>query len=126
MSQQQNLFSRETSVSPQASGQHSGDRPASGPASGPDSGSNPDLTPGRVPVWLQYLELSVRVVVRLYLGLIVAVLPWTHFWNNNHLLLDVPHLSFLALNGFTRGVISGLGLLNLWIAASEAVHFKQR
>lgn len=121
MSQQQNLFPQETSVSQQASGQHPGD-----PASGPDSGSDPGLDPGRVPAWLQYLELSVRVVVRLYLGLIVAVLPWTHFWNSNHLLLAVPHLSFLALNGFTRGVISGLGLLNLWIAASDAVHFKQR
>ena len=110
MSQQQNLFPQETPVSPQPPDQ----RLAGGPA------------PGRVPAWLQYLELSVRVIVRLYLGLIVVVLPWTHFWNSNHLLLSIPHLSFLALNGFTRGVVSGLGVLNLWIAVSDAIHFKQR
>lgn len=110
MSQQQNLFPQETPVSPPPPDQRLGGNPA----------------PGRVPAWLQYLELSVRVVVRLYLGLIVAVLPWTHFWNGNHLLLYVPHLSFLVLNGFTRGIISGLGLLNLWIAVSDAIHFKQR
>lgn len=123
MSQQQNLFPRETPVSQQASERRPGE---SDLRHGSSSGPNPAPDPGRVPAWLQYLELSVRVVVRLYLGLIVAVLPWTHFWNDNHLLLYVPHLSYLALNGFTRGVISGLGVLNLWIAVSEAVQFKQR
>jgi hypothetical protein len=68
----------------------------------------------------------VRVVVRLYLGLIVIVLPWTHFWSDNHLLLLSPHLSYFALNGAVRGIISGLGLLNIWIAVQDAVHFKQR
>lgn len=109
MSEQQNLFSRETQLSPQPPHQRPG-----GPA------------PGRVPLWLQYLELSVRVIVRLYLGLILIVLPWTHFWSDNHLLLLIPHLSFLTLNGVTRGIVSGLGLLNIWIAVLDAVHFKQR
>lgn len=112
MSQQQNLFPKETPVSPQPPDQRPG-------------GSAPRQVPGRVPLWLQYLELSVRVVVRLYLGLILIVLPWTHFWSDNHLLLLVPHLSFIALNGATRGIISGLGLLNIWIAVLDAVHFKQ-
>src|SRR5690242_6986013 len=81
--------------------------------------------PGKVPPWLQYLELSVRVIVRLYLGLILVVLPWTHFWNDNRLLLFIPHLPSLALNGITRGIVSGLGLLNIWIAIDDAIHFKQ-
>lgn len=81
---------------------------------------------GAVPAWLQYLELSVRVVVRLYLGLIVLVLPWTRFWSDNHLLLLFPHLSVIVLNGVTRGIVSGLGLLNMWIGVQDAIHFKQR
>lgn len=92
------------------------------PPSPPPSGQRP----GAVPAWLQYLELSVRVVVRLYLGLIVFVLPWTHFWSDNHLLLLFPHLSFFVLNGATRGIVSGLGLLNMWIGVQDAIHFKQR
>lgn len=78
-----------------------------------------------MPRWLQYLELSVRVVVRLYLGLVLVFLPWTHFWSDDRLLVIMPHLSSIALNGITRGVISGLGLLNIWIGVDDAVHFKE-
>jgi hypothetical protein len=28
-------------------------------------------------------------------------------------------------NGALRGMVSGLGLLNLWIAISEAIHYKE-
>ncbi|HET7102356.1 MAG TPA: hypothetical protein VFJ52_14470 [Terriglobia bacterium] len=100
--------------------------PQGGPSAPTPSGSGQEPRSGRVPPWLQYLELSVRVVVRLYLGLIIVVLPWTHFWNNNHLLLHFPHLAFLALNGITRGIVSGLGLLNIWIAVDDAIRFKLR
>ena len=105
-------------------------QPSLFPQGGPSAPAPPDPVQeprsGRVPPWLQYLELSVRVVVRLYLGLIIVVLPWTHFWNNNHLLLYVPHLALLALNGVTRGIVSGLGLLNIWIAVDDAIRFKLR
>ncbi|MFZ0662868.1 MAG: hypothetical protein WAM66_09260 [Acidobacteriaceae bacterium] len=101
--------------------------PEGAPPSAPPPSQHPQgREPGPVPGWLQYLELSVRVVVRLYLGLIVIVLPWTHFWSDNRLLLLVPHLSFFALNGVIRGIVSGLGLLNIWIAVQDAIHFKQR
>jgi hypothetical protein len=81
--------------------------------------------PGSTPPWLRRLELLVRVVVRLYLGLIILVLPWTHFWDENRLLLLIPHLAPVALNGVSRGVISGLGLLNIWIGVHEASHYKE-
>src|SRR6185437_3231208 len=74
------------------------------PPSPPPSGQRP----GAVPAWLQYLELSVRVVVRLSLGLIVFVLPWTHFGGDNRLLLLFPHLLFAELTGATRGIVTGL------------------
>lgn len=112
MSQQPSLFPQGTSPvppTPPPSGQRPGERRSDA-----------------VPAWLQYLELSVRVIVRLYLGLIVVVLPWTHFWSDNHLLVMVPHLSFFVLNGVTRGIVSGLGLLNMWIGVQDAIHFKQR
>lgn len=104
----------------------------------PDSPKSPEQVPGQpsgkgrepsqrqVPLWLEYIELSVRVIVRLYLGLVIIVLPWTRFWSNNHLLLVDPHLAVFALNGITRGVVSGLGLLNMWIGVSDAIHFKHR
>jgi hypothetical protein len=101
------------------------------PPSSPDTNPNQlprengKQTSGRTPRWLLYLELSIRVVVRLYLGLVLVVLPWTSFWTSNRLLLLVPHLALVALSGITRGIVSGLGLLNIWIGVSDAIHYKQ-
>jgi len=82
-------------------------------------------TPRHTPRWLQRLDLLVRVLVRLYLGLIVLVLPWMHFWDENHLLVLFPHLAPFVLNGVARGIVSGLGLLNIWIAIDDAIHYKE-
>jgi hypothetical protein len=115
MTQQPTLFSQGTPVPPKPSDPDPGQLPR--------GGSKPASR--KTPSWLLYLELSVRVVVRLYLGLVLVVLPWTPFWTNNHLLLLIPHLALVALSGITRGIVSGLGLLNIWIGVSDAIHFKQ-
>ncbi len=66
------------------------------------------------------IEALVRVIVRLYLGLLVTALPWLAVWAQNNLWTYSPILSVLAGNGFVRGVISGMGLLNLWMAIEDA------
>ncbi len=65
-------------------------------------------------------EALVRVVVRLYLGLLVAALPWLGVWAENNLWTYSPALFGLAGNGFFRGLVSGLGLLNIWLAVADA------
>jgi hypothetical protein len=90
-----------------------------------EPGGHPPLPP-RAPYWLQFLELSVRVVVRVYLGLFIVALPWTHFWTDNRLLLIFPHLAYIALTGAARGIVSGLGLLNIWIGIDDAIHYNER
>ncbi len=65
-------------------------------------------------------EALVRVIVRLYLGLLVAALPWLGIWAENNLWTYSPVLVALAGNGFVRGLVSGLGLLNLWLAVVDA------
>jgi hypothetical protein len=82
-------------------------------------------TPRHTPRWLRRLDLFVRVIVRLYLGLIILVLPWLHLWDENRLLVIIPQLAPLALNGIARGLVSGLGLLNIWIAVHDAIHYKE-
>lgn len=66
-----------------------------------------------------------RVVVRVYLGLILIALPWTHFWTDNRLLLIFPHLAYIALTGAARGIVSGVGLLNIWIGIHDAIHYNE-
>ena len=88
--------------------------------------STPESKPPRQsPRWLQRLDLFVRVIVRLYLGLVIVVLPWMHFWDDNRLFALVPHLAPLLLNGVARGIVSGLGLLNIWIAIHDAIHYRE-
>lgn len=73
---------------------------------------------------MRRLDLILRVVVRLYLGLLLIALPWMHIWGDNHLFLIYPTLGAFAESGAVRGLVSGLGLLNIWIALSEAVHYR--
>jgi hypothetical protein len=90
------------------------------PASQPESLGSP-----AAPVWLQRLSLFVLVIFCLYLGLLIAVLPWwKDMWDRNALLLEYPALRSFLTRGPVRGLISGLGVLDLWIGISELIHYR--
>jgi hypothetical protein len=77
------------------------------------------------PVWLQRLSLFVLVLFCVYLGVLVMVLPWwPRMWDDNALMMAHPWLKAFLHNGAVRGIISGLGLLDIWIGISEAVHYR--
>jgi hypothetical protein len=77
------------------------------------------------PVWLQRLSLFVLVLFCVYLGVLVMVLPWwTRIWDQNMFIQARPRLAAVLYNGAVRGMISGLGLLDIWIGISEAVHYR--
>jgi hypothetical protein len=73
---------------------------------------------------MQRFSLVVMVTVCLYVGLLLVCLPWTRFWQENHFLITYPWMGHLLLNGAGRGVVSGMGLLDLWIGFSEALHYR--
>ena len=78
--------------------------------------------PQRIPRWLERAELFLRVLLRMYIGLAVCYAPWSRlFWDQNPIFLQFPTLSISAAHGAVRGLISGLGLLNLWIAFHDAI-----
>lgn len=85
------------------------------------------LPPGshRSARWLRRADLFLRVIVRLYIGLILVFLPWTRIWEFNRFFLYYSPVAHFMQNGALRGIVSGLGLLNLWIAISEAIHYKE-
>ncbi len=81
-----------------------------------------DVAPERIPYWLQQAEKFLRVIVRLYLGLLVCIAPWyPPAWDANPLFLGSPRLLDFLSHGAVRGIVSGLGLLNLWIALRDAI-----
>jgi len=78
------------------------------------------------PIWLQRISLCVLVLFCVYLGVLVMVLPWwTRMWDQNLFLEARPQLARLLHLGAVRGAISGLGLLDIWIGISEAVHYRE-
>jgi hypothetical protein len=101
-------------------------RDSATPASNGDDQDN--VTPRTVrrgtPVWLQRLSLFVLVLFCVYLGVLVMVLPWwPRIWDHNMFIQARPTLAAILHNGAVRGIISGLGLLDIWIGISEAVHY---
>jgi hypothetical protein len=61
------------------------------------------------PIWLQRVSLFVLVLFCVYLGAFIEARP---------ALAAVLHM------GAVRGLISGLGLLDIWIGVSEAIHYR--
>ena len=95
------------------------------PVPNPPAQPSAHPAPQRIPRWLERGELFLRVLLRMYIGLAVCYAPWSHmFWDQNPLFLRFPTLSIYAAHGAVRGIISGLGLLNLWIAFRDAVRHR--
>jgi hypothetical protein len=94
----------------------------------PDSAPAPqpaEPQPHRIPRWLERVELFLRVMLRMYIGLAVCYAPWSHtFWDQNPIFLQYPWLGNFAAHGAVRGLVSGLGLLNLWIAFHDAIRHR--
>jgi hypothetical protein len=59
-------------------------------------------------------------VVSLLVGLILVVVPWTGLWDANYLIQPHPAFRALILSAFTRGAVSGLGIVNILLALYEA------
>lgn len=77
------------------------------------------------PIWLQRLSLFILVIFCIYLGGLLTILPWwKEMWDRNPLLLMHPQLAAILHNGAAKGIISGLGLLDIWIGISELIQYR--
>ncbi|HZS99126.1 MAG TPA: hypothetical protein VFA40_20240 [Terriglobales bacterium] len=95
----------------------------------PPSDSAADLSeakgPTRVQIWVHRLLVLSFVFVCAAAGVLLVVLPWTPQWTDNSLLLRYPDLRTIMTHGFFRGLCSGLGMLDIWIGFSEAIHYHE-
>jgi hypothetical protein len=81
--------------------------------------------PAPAPVWLQRMSLIVLVLFCFYIGGLLAVLPWSpRYWNQNGWLLAHPTLQMILGKGWVRGLVSGIGLLDIWVGVSEILHYR--
>ena len=76
----------------------------------------------RIPRWLQQAERFLRVIVGIYIGLLVCLVPWfPPLWDANPLFAGSPTVVSFITRGAVRGLVSGLGLLNLWLALRDVL-----
>ena len=52
-------------------------------------------------------------------GLLLVLIPWSAFWDRNYFVEGWTALGEVLTNNYTRGAISGLGLVNVWAALAE-------
>jgi hypothetical protein len=81
--------------------------------------------PQPAPVWLQRLSLLVLVLFCFYVGGLLAALPWMpRYWDQNGWLLAHPSVQGVLGRGWVRGLVTGIGLLDIWIGVSELLHYR--
>ena len=91
----------------------------------PESQSVRPTTEG-LPIWMQRSFLIIFVLLCIEIGIVLVAVPWRPIWSDNALLANYPHLRTFLRLGFVRGMITGIGLLDIWIGIWEAVHYRER
>jgi hypothetical protein len=86
---------------------------------------SPTAKPARTS-WLQRIASVLLVVFCLELGLFLLIYPWTDGWSGNYFswigpLRLQPSWHEIWINRYLRGAVSGLGLVNIWVAVAEAL-----
>jgi len=66
-------------------------------------------------MWNRLLRV-VLLLIWLEVGLVLILVPWSELWETNYFLYQYPSLGLFVKNPYLRGAISGLGLINVFLA----------
>jgi hypothetical protein len=64
----------------------------------------------------------VYVAFFLEVGLLLLVLPWSAFWDQNYFADTWSWTRMLVENNYVRGAVSGVGLVNLCAGFADLAH----
>lgn len=72
---------------------------------------------------LKKLSLYLYIFYCFEIGIFLLVVPWMlpQVWEQNYFFYLFPWMKTVFLNGYFRGAISGLGLLNISLGIAEIV-----
>jgi len=62
-----------------------------------------------------------QIVFFFEVGFVLALVPWSAYWDRNYFADSLPWLRAIITNDFVRGGVTGLGLVNLAVGAMELV-----
>ena len=55
----------------------------------------------------------------LEVGFVLAVVPWSAYWDRNYFAESFPVLQVLITNNFVRGAVTGVGVVNVLAGVLE-------
>ena len=61
---------------------------------------------------------ALLIVCVCIMGAILFYLPWTSIWEQNYFIAHFPSLMRILLNPSIRGLVSGLGILDIFFAVT--------
>lgn len=76
---------------------------------------------GRFVRWHRRILGFCMVIFALEIGVFLAVFPWLANWNQSWVPVHAPRFAHLWVSPYFRAALTGLGLLNIWIASVELV-----
>jgi len=59
---------------------------------------------------------ALSVVLLFEMGALLLYLPWSTFWEQNYFLSHFPRLMPIILHPSFRGIVSGIGVLDIFVA----------
>jgi hypothetical protein len=59
---------------------------------------------------------ALAVVLLFEMGALLLYLPWSAFWDQNYFFNHIPSLRLFVLHPSVRGMVSGLGVLDIFVA----------
>ncbi|HWB85806.1 MAG TPA: hypothetical protein VG675_16810 [Bryobacteraceae bacterium] len=75
--------------------------------------------------WYHKTWAILFAMVCLEIGLFLLIFPWTEYWDNNYFSAFIPEWHRYWDNMYVRGAMSGLGVVNLYIAFLEIFRLRR-
>jgi hypothetical protein len=81
---------------------------------------------GRGPHRWYHKTLAILLVAFCFeIGIFLVIFPWTPYWDTNYIGAMIPQWHQLWDNFYLRGAVSGLGVVNLYIAVLELYRLRR-
>ncbi|MBI3683903.1 MAG: hypothetical protein HY235_26305 [Acidobacteria bacterium] len=75
--------------------------------------------------WYHKVAAVLFAIFCFELGVFLLVFPWLDFWENNFFATWNYTLQQMWMNPYFRGMISGLGLVNIFVSFIEIVRLRR-
>ena len=75
--------------------------------------------------WYHKAFALLFIVFCLEVGIVLLILPWSEYWDDNYFSGLTPAWRNLWENSFLRGAVSGVGIVNILISFGELFRLRR-